>query len=97
MNKAIADVTAERLRQVQNLGWDAEHDDGEHYNNELAKASAALAILDSDAGYAKNLWPWDDIKDKGHRNNCVRAAALLIAEIERLDRLPQTTSGVKAL
>ncbi len=37
---------------------------------------------------ANFLWPWDSgyLKPKGQRQDLVRAAALLLAEIERLDR-----------
>lgn len=37
---------------------------------------------------AEQLWPWDDdsFKPKDPRRNLVRAAALIIAEIERMDR-----------
>lgn len=38
-----------------------------------------------------NMWPWDRQwwKPKTHRRDLVRAAALIIAEIERLDRATQ--------
>lgn len=41
-------------------------------------------------------WPWDGKwwKPRGRRNNLVRAAALIIAEIERLDRAALLSTGV---
>jgi hypothetical protein len=39
--------------------------------------------------FVPKFWPWDKEwwKPKGARRNLVRAAALLIAEVERLDRI----------
>lgn len=92
---AVGDVVVERARQVYRKGWTYKHDDDEHINNELALAAASLACQSYLPGHAEQLWPWDGIKDKGHRQNCVRAAALLIAEIERLDRASQRDQEVK--
>lgn len=41
-------------------------------------------------------WPWDYrwFKIKGRRSNLIRAAALLVAEIERIDRLEQLAPSV---
>jgi hypothetical protein len=89
MSKAIEDVVFERARQVTAEGWTREHDD-DHDCVQLANAAAAYAALAHRPGVATGVWPFEGCqpKDKGHRQNCVRAAALLLAEIERLDRLP---------
>ena len=86
--KAIKDVVAERKRQVEGEGFHAQHDD-DHDNMELTKAAIAYCL----ASYTtpvdpKGYWPWSWKwwKPKSPRENLVRAAALLIAEIERLDR-----------
>ncbi|WP_333900154.1 hypothetical protein [Agrobacterium pusense] len=96
-SKAALDVTAERRRQIETEGWDNVHDDG-HTNFEMTKAAIsyaqAAAISDRDRKRefaAKNVpsrWPWSKNwwKPKDRRADLVRAAALLIAEIERLDR-----------
>lgn len=91
MTKAAADVLAERKRQIEVEGWTPEHDD-EHSRGEMATAGA-LYVLHGGAYYAPPfappmLWPWADHwwKPKDRRSNLVRAAALLLAEIERLDR-----------
>lgn len=94
--KAERDVIAERRRQIEVEGWTPEHDD-EHDSGELADVAACYALSvysdRSDAGPSGDIppyWPksldesWWNPKDK--RRNLVRAAALLIAEIERLDR-----------
>jgi hypothetical protein len=96
VREALAEIAAERLRQMQAEGWSAEHDD-EHIDGELAQAAAsyALAAAGSNAerqrwsrGYAPTFWPftlkwW---KPKDRRRDLIRAAALIVAEIERLDR-----------
>lgn len=90
MSKAIDDVIAERARQRSQEGWTEAHDD-EHDGGELAQA-AACYIVESSVNLPKNIisdyWPWSREwwKPKGRRRNLVRAAALLIAELERMDR-----------
>lgn len=94
LTKAASDVLAERRRQVEAEGFDIAHDD-EHKDGELADAAAcyALGVYSdrSDAGVPGDIppyWPWDETwwTPKDRRRNLVRAAALLLAEIERLDR-----------
>lgn len=87
----IDEIAAERRRQVEVEGWTAEHDD-QHIEGQLAGA-AACYCLGSVSHWAgsmaiKSLWPWSPAwwKPKDRRRDLVRAAALLIAEIERLDR-----------
>lgn len=87
---AVADVLTERRRQIEVEDWTPQHDD-HHAEGEMARAAAAYAM--SAAGLMKNAptnypWPWADgwWKPKDKRSDLVRAAALLIAEIERLDR-----------
>lgn len=83
---ALLDVCNERLRQKLEEGWTEEHDD-EHVNQEMADAAAAYAYSGVDA----QLWPmsWDAkwYKPGNRRRDLIKAAALLVAEIERLDRL----------
>ncbi len=95
----VEEVAAERQRQIDAEGWSPEHDDM-HSIGDLAKAAsvyadgastdgnhkAALAI--AGRGAMPSNWPWDpqSYKPKSKRRDLVRAAALIIAEIERLDR-----------
>ena len=95
MSKANTDVLAERQRQIDVEGWTAEHDD--KYNSaqmgHAAKAYAdpfntCSAGHDVMQAYPPSAWPFgsDWWKPKTYRENLVRAGALIIAEIERLDR-----------
>jgi hypothetical protein len=94
---AVVSVIAERVRQQAVEGFSTAHDDG-HAHGELAEAAACYAAFGA-ANDAKRkalatvcpagAWPWAPRwwKPKDRRSDLVRAAALLIAEIERLDRL----------
>lgn len=90
MSKATDDVIEERARQMGAEGWTPEHDDL-HGRGDLAVAGACYAMhtdAHSDAGDPPPEWPWEPEwwKPKGTRRDLVRAAALIIAEIERIDR-----------
>ncbi|NUR12330.1 MAG: hypothetical protein HOQ20_10885 [Bradyrhizobium sp.] len=95
--QALVDVSYERDRQVHREGWTPEHDD-QHTGFELARAAARYA---QHAGYkdkvrrdiekrgptalhAAHEAAWFRPKDR--RRDLVRAGALILAEIERLDR-----------
>lgn len=86
LSKAMTDVIEERRQQTTREGYSDSHDDS-HLGGELALAGAAYAI--NGAGYTgRRMWPWSEQwwKPKSKRQDLVRAAALVIAEIERLDR-----------
>lgn len=85
----VDEVADERRRQIEGEGWSLQHDDDEHGAGELAKAAACYAISDRICdGALPNIWPWSAYwwKPKSRRRDLVRAAALIVAEIERLDR-----------
>jgi hypothetical protein len=88
--EAIRDIAAERERQKSVEGWTPQHDDDEHYNGELPLAAACYARHASGLYPATTptMWPWDEDswKPKDPRRDLVRAGALIVAEIERLDR-----------
>ena len=96
----IEEIAAERFRQSKAEGWTPEHDD-EHSDGSLAIAAACYAAPDRvkattdyerrhgvPVDYANALrWPWEsDPKFKDQRSNLIRSAALIVAEIERIDR-----------
>lgn len=94
MSNALDDIAAERRRQVEAEGWTTEHDDT-HANGEMAQAAGCYALhagLPESAqvpdGISPMDWPWDTKwwKPKDRRRDLVRAGALIVAEIERLDR-----------
>ncbi|HFI5648839.1 TPA: hypothetical protein ACGQVR_001931 [Klebsiella michiganensis] len=87
--KAINDVIAERQRQQTVKGFSTEQDD-----TYVGFQLSAAAICYIEPMEAENYWPadWydDSFKPTDTRRNLIKAAALIIAEIERLDRqLPE--------
>lgn len=82
------EIAAERQRQIAK-GYDAAHDD-DHRLGQIASAAAAHALMASPwLVLAKDVYPWtpDGLSaDTAPREHLVMAAAMLVAEIERLDR-----------
>ncbi|WP_257232167.1 hypothetical protein, partial [Acinetobacter sp. YH01020] len=99
---AIKDVINERQRQINQEFYSTENDDEYEQNELLRAAVCYAEnvvrrgwVFDSNFGpdvyqeeEVPDLWPWDlDFwKPKNPRRDLVRAAALIIAEIERIDR-----------
>ncbi|HCB2730477.1 TPA: hypothetical protein MYM85_004975 [Klebsiella pneumoniae] len=83
--KAINDVIAERQRQQTVKGFSTEQDD-----TYVGFQLSAAAICYIEPMEAESYWPadWydDSFKPKDTRRNLIKAAVLIIAEIERLDR-----------
>ncbi|HGQ7280275.1 TPA: hypothetical protein ACMFP4_006210 [Pseudomonas aeruginosa] len=84
--QAWLDVQAERRRQITAEGWTPDHDDL-YCAAELPRAAAAY-ILSGANDEAPAIWPFSAKwwKPRDARSNYVRASALILAEIERLDR-----------
>ncbi|HGS8169849.1 TPA: hypothetical protein ACMFTJ_001766 [Pseudomonas aeruginosa] len=98
--QAWLDVQAERRRQVEAEGWTPEHDD-EHADGQMAQAAGCYALHAGGIGTdwpdgrqngAALFWPWDkdSWKPTTPRRDLVKACALALAEIERLDRAAAT-------
>ncbi|WP_448196086.1 ead/Ea22-like family protein [Raoultella planticola] len=102
---AAADVLAERQRQVTTEGWTPEHDD-KYEHGQLAGAASCYARHVNSRGWVfhsdpdnyrqepeSTNWPWhhDWWKPTNPRRDLVKAGALILAEIERLDR----AAGIK--
>lgn len=103
--RAVADIVAERNRQRSREGWTEEHDDehreGELAKAAACYAWAATLASDvrrvmasgswSEAVILRRLWPWGRSwwKPKSPREDLVKAAALIVAEIERIDRMAE--------
>jgi hypothetical protein len=98
-SKAGLDTLGERARQRRMEGYDDAHDDA---HDDFSLSSAAIAyIMDAQLrgttgqGFTEtppSHWPWDanDWKPKDIRQALVVAGALIIAEIERIDRVDQS-------
>lgn len=71
------EIVEERLRQII-IGHKPSGDLG-YIDGELRKAAAALALHDEE------LWPWDTDTYKGNSSDesLIKAAALIIAELQR--------------
>src|SRR4051812_12616065 len=98
--RAIIAIEDERLRQLNAEGYSEAHDDS-HDFGELARhaaahaLSAAAAVLPADSAGLREVLrrraglivpPGFAVKPHPARRHLVIAAALLVAEIERLDR-----------
>jgi len=99
LNSVIGEISMERFRQKAGEGWTEEHDD-EHEHGEMALAAACYATPIPIKGHVPTQIYGDE--NCGCREaNCPHcmtfsqivkrwrdiAAALLVAEIERLDRI----------
>ncbi|HDS8134788.1 TPA: hypothetical protein QH681_001145 [Klebsiella pneumoniae subsp. pneumoniae] len=84
-SSAIADVIAERQRQQSVKGFLAERDDT-YTGGELAGAAISYIVPFDAMTYWPADWHDDSFKPTNERRNLVKAAALIIAEIERIDR-----------
>lgn len=92
---AIAAIDAERRRQITEEGYTADHDD-HHDFGELAAAASGYALKASlppqDHRFGPRMpppyWPFADEwwKPVDRRRDLIRAGALIVAEIERIDR-----------
>jgi hypothetical protein len=109
MSKAIDDVVAERLslsREGYTHAHDDEHTDRElaragqsYLDHYIGRQWLVDGSRQGGQRYrdepSPDTWPWDesDWKPKDPRRDLVRAAALIIAEIERMDRGASTVPG----
>lgn len=95
-SEALYDIAAERGRQILSEGFTSENDD-EYEQGELAQAAVCYAwVATQDKDFRKSfgspptMWPvfWDNDwwKPTTPRRDLVKAGALIVAEIQRLDR-----------
>jgi hypothetical protein len=86
---AIELIAAERRRQDEIEGYASQHDD-EHDDETLAQAAAVYATPAGLRGSLGFSWPWHagpGLKPGDRVRELVKAGALIVAEIERLQRL----------
>lgn len=91
----LDEIGRERDRVRDDEGFDAVHDD-EHTDGSIACAAACYAmpeavrmkVADKDGRSVPVHWPWsaDAWKPGDRRRELIKAAQLIVAEIERLDR-----------
>lgn len=98
VDTGVSLIAIERTRQIEKEGWTSSHD-GNHEDDELAKAAACYAIPDrlrevNDGPLNKGVpldWPWDEEwwkpTPKNRVRELVKAGALIAAEIDRLKEL----------
>jgi len=90
---AINDIAAERRRQIEVETWTPGHDD-QHDKGEMAHAAGCYALANHrrmvwiGGNEFPDLWPWHKRwwKPGDRRRDLIKAGALIVAEIERLDR-----------
>jgi hypothetical protein len=90
----ICRIAKERKRQIEEEGWDIDHDILANNDNQLALAAAVYATPKSDRGKYNSfdgiltmLWPWNLKWYKPSKNRIrelEKAGALIAAEIDRL-------------
>jgi hypothetical protein len=95
--RGINDVSTERLRQIEEEGYGSSNDDS-YPGGELAAAGASYGMhaawnlaptnVGKDPLGIPLWWPFDVVhwKPSDPRKNLVKAAALIIAEIDKIDR-----------
>lgn len=100
MKDAIKDIDAERTRQIYEEKWTNTHDNT-HRKGELAGAAACYAlkschpsndnVREAIRRAIADIWPFSQhwYKPTDRRQNLVKAGALIVAEIERIDRIIQ--------
>jgi hypothetical protein len=90
LSRAARSVLAERVRQVSAEAYTTEHDDA-HSAGQLGDAAACYALGASHwpQSVFELFWPWDGAswKPADARRNLEKAGALILAEMERLDRI----------
>ena len=95
LSQAATDVLAERRRQITAEGWTPEHDD--KYRHSEMLWAACCYVLNTIQKYNRVPfdWPWRDEwwKPTNQRRDLVKANALLLAEIERIDRAADAGKG----
>ncbi|VWB34826.1 hypothetical protein BAR24066_01512 [Burkholderia arboris] len=105
LTDAARDVLIERLRQIEVKGWTSEHDD-EQTCEEIAVMASYFAMptgvrnwpmngTNDGATLGQAILPdgWVVRIETDRRRELVKAAALILAEIERMDRVQPRNKG----
>jgi hypothetical protein len=83
------EIVNERMRQVEAKGYAPDQDNLYIQRELLDGARAYLLSADHDRDAGSFVWPWpmEHFKPGAPRRDLIKAAALIVAEIERLDRI----------
>ncbi|KWK54027.1 hypothetical protein WT81_18630 [Burkholderia stagnalis] len=98
LTAATRDVLSERHRQIEQEGR-MPSDDDQYNAGQLSEAAVAYALasagwdLDTAAYYWPSSWAGCWFKSTTPRRDLVKAAALIIADLERLDRVTAAQGG----
>lgn len=95
LEDAARAVLAERQRQISAEGWTPEHDD-EYQSGELSQAAACYASQAFGQYSISAFWPWAAKwwkPSQDPRRNLEKAGALILAEMERIDRAARKQGG----
>ena len=87
-NRVIQEIEDERNCQIKEEGFDAEHDDS-YRAGDLGMGAAAYIMSACTNEPFPEGWMWQlssVYKPTGARRDLIKAAAMIVAEIERLDR-----------
>lgn len=107
-SKVLAEILLERKRQIELEGFCAVHDH-DHDEGELSRAATCYAMSAADqlrgdpaptfAHVFMAVWPWARSwwKPKSPRRDLVRAAALIVAELERMDGCTSDDKPIKGM
>jgi hypothetical protein len=103
-SEVLSEIAYERERQIVGEGWVPHHDDY-HIMGELAGAAACYCLTSNGVMRKEGptwvdpsvYWPWEpeSFKPGDRRRDLIKAAALIVAEIERLDRAEAREQAAK--
>lgn len=90
LSPAAHDMLAERQRQISTEGWAPEHDDKYKPGELLMAADSYISwnCGEYEPGSVPINWPWklEWFKPTTERRNLEKAGALILAEMDRIDR-----------
>ena len=91
--KVLVEVGDERRRQVAK-GYSLTSDDA-YVDQELARAAGAYALVGAGRASGEMFYPWPGRvwAPEDRRTALIRAAAMAVAEVERIDRLNARASA----
>jgi len=90
------EIVQERRRQIEDEGYNAAHD-SLHEPDVIATGAAFYALPEETTEWVKikgvDLWPFDgQPKRKDRRRDLIRAASMIVAEIEQIDQANNRTA-----